>query len=133
MTTVAVQTDDINYNTRSSELVSDTEKGARMYWSREAYMTWRVQHANPFYPLHKRRHVDYDPFEWVNQVIGLDYESRYNHDPEFAAVVDNSMVFEVEYDTETIHMQELRLLMEKYCFLGIFIGILKEPWTGNEM
>ena len=92
-----------------------------MYWSREAYITWREQHANPFYPPHKRRCVDYG--------IGPDYEPRYDYDPEFAAVVDDSMVVEVEHDTEMICMQELRFSMKKYCFLGISIGILKEPCT----
>ena len=95
-TTVAVQTDDIIYNPRSSESVSDTEKRTKIHWSRKAYMTWRVQHANPFYPTHKCRCVDY----W----IGPDYEPQYDYDPKFTAVVDNYLVVEVEYDTRMIRM-----------------------------
>ena len=48
MTTVAVQTDDIIYNHRSSKSASEQKKGANMYWSYKAYMKWRVQYALPF-------------------------------------------------------------------------------------
>ena len=52
-------------------------------------MTWVKQYGSPYYPLHKRRRV--------NSWFELDYEPRYDYDPEFAAVVDDFMLVEVDH------------------------------------
>ena len=69
-----------------------------MYWSREAVMTWVKQYDNPYYPPNKRRRVD--------SGFGLDYEPRYDYDPEFASVVNDSILVEVDHGTEAICMEE---------------------------
>ena len=69
-----------------------------MYWSSEAVMTWVEQYDNSYYPPHKRRRVD--------SGFGLDYEPQNSYDPEFASVVDDSMLVEVDHGAETISMEE---------------------------
>ena len=69
-----------------------------MYWERKAVMEWVEQYDNPYYPPHKRRRVD--------SGFGVDDEPRYDYDPEFASVVDDSMLVEVDHGTETIPMEE---------------------------
>ena len=114
-----------------------------MFWSQETYMTWRIIDALQSPPPPKRRRVEYDDPLQVIQVIGPDYEPRYDYDPKFAAGEDNYGVVVVENDTETIHMRELRFSMEKWWGFkdvhgdikgSVYLNIVESgKWIGNEI
>ena len=100
MTTVAVMIDNIKHNPGLSESVLDTEeRSAKMHWSRDVFGKWKEKEDNPFSPPSKRRRVD-SGFE---EAPG---GARYVYDPEYAAIVDDSMLVEVDNGTRTTPIDE---------------------------
>ena len=59
------------------------------------------QYDNFYNPPDKRRRVD--------SGFGLNYEPRCDYDPEFASVVDDSILVEVDHGTETIPMEDKKI------------------------
>ena len=62
-----------------------------MYWSRDVFNKWVEKDDNPYYPPHKLSRVD--------SGFGVDGGPRYVYDPEYAAIVDDSMLIEVDNGT----------------------------------
>ena len=71
-----------------------------MYWSRDTFGKWKEKADNPFFPPSKRRRVD--------SGFVMDCGARYVYDPEYAAVVDDSMLVEVDNGTRTIPIDEYK-------------------------
>ena len=69
-----------------------------MYWSRDVFNKWVEKEDNPYYPPNKRSHVD--------SGFGVDGGPRYVYNPEYAAIVDDSMLVEVDDGTRTFSIEE---------------------------